>query len=151
MIQNNNSEQYTIQKGGYVTFDALSLRQLIISRLNQQGIFTDQNFLGSNLASIIDIISYSYNTLLYYLNKTATESMFTEAQLLENINRIVKIIDYSPVGAQTSTLTFNCSANTLTQGFYTIPRYSYLLINSIPYSFNEDIVFAKTQNTITES
>jgi hypothetical protein len=151
MIQNNNSEQYTIQKGGYVTFDALSLRQLIINRLNQQGVFTDQNFLGSNLASIIDIISYSYNTLLYYLNKTATESMFTEAQLLENINRIVKIIDYSPVGAQTSTLTFNCSANTLTQGFYTIPRYSYLLINSIPYSFNEDIVFAKTQNTITES
>lgn len=151
MIQNNNTEQYTIQKNGYVAFDALSLRQLIVNRLNQQGVFTDQNFLGSNLASVIDIIAYSYNTLLYYLNKTATESMFTEAQLLENINRIVKIIDYSPVGAQTSTLTFTCSANTFNQGFYTIPRYSYLQVNNIPYSFNEDIVFAKTQNTVTES
>jgi hypothetical protein len=151
MIQDNNTEQYTIQKNGYISFDALSLRQLIVNRLNQQGVFTDQNFLGSNLAAIIDIIAYSFNTLLYYLNKTGTESMFTEAQLLENINRIVKIIDYSPVGAQTSTLSFTCSANIFTQGFYTIPRYSYLQVNNIPYSFNEDIVFAKTQNNITES
>lgn len=142
---------YDIPKDGYVTFDALSLRQLIINRLNEQGIFTDQNYIGSNLASIIDIISYSYNTLIYYLNKTGTESMFTEAQLLENINRIVKIIDYSPIGAQTATLNFSCSASNFTQGFYTIPRYSYLLINNIPYSFNEDIVFAKTQNTVVES
>jgi hypothetical protein len=145
------TNNYSIPKDGYVAFDALSLRQLIINRLNEQGIFTDQNYIGSNLASIIDIISYSYNTLIYYLNKTATESMFTEAQLLENINRIVKIIDYSPIGDQTATLSFSCSANTFSQGFYTIPRYSYILINNIPFSFNEDIVFAKTQNTITES
>lgn len=142
---------YDIPKDGYVAFDALSLRQLIINRLNEQGTFTDQNYIGSNLASIIDIVSYSYNTLIYYLNKTATESMFTEAQLLENINRIVKIIDYSPIGAQTATLNFTCSASNFSQGFYTIPRYSYLLINNIPYSINEDIVFAKTQNTVTES
>lgn len=141
---------YDIPKDGYISFDALSLRQLIINRLNEQGVFTDQNYIGSNLASIIDIISYSYNTLIYYLNKTATESMFTESQLLENMNRIVKLIDYSPIGAQTATLAFSCSASTFQQGFYTIPRYSYLRINNIPYSFNEDILFAKTQNTITE-
>lgn len=145
------SNSYDIPKTGYVAFDAYSLRQLIIDRLNEQGIFTDQNFLGSNLASIIDIVAYSYNTLIYYLNKTATESMFTEAQLYENMNRIVKLIDYSPIGAQTSTLSFGCSATTLQRGFYTIPRYSYILINSIPFSFNEDIIFSKTQNSITEN
>ena len=146
----NNTEQYTLQKGGYVAFDAMSLRQLIIDRLNEQKVFTDQNFLGSNLASIIDIIAYSYNTLIYYLNRTSTESMFSEAQLYENINRIVKLIDYSPIGFQTSTLSFNCSATSLTQGLYTIPRYSYALVNNIPFSFNEDITFIKTTNT-TES
>jgi hypothetical protein len=77
--------------------------------------------------------------------------MFTEAELYENMNRIVKLIDYSPIGAQTSTLNFNCSATALPQGWYTIPRYSYILINSIPYSFNEDIIFAKTQNGSLES
>lgn len=146
----NNTEQFTIQKGGYVAFDAMSLRQLIVDRLNEQKVFSDQNFLGSNLASIIDIIAYSYNTLIYYLNKTSSESMFSEAQLYENINRIVKLIDYSPIGFQTSTLSFDCSATSLPQGLYTIPRYSYALVNNIPFSFNEDITFIKTTNT-TES
>jgi hypothetical protein len=140
----NNTDQFPLQKGSYVAFDAMSLRQLIIDRLNEQKVFTDQNFLGSNLASVIDIIAYSYNTLIYYLNKTSSESMFSEAQLYENINRIVKLIDYLPVGFQTSTLSFNCSATNLSQGLYTIPRYSYLLVNNIPFSFNEDITFIKT-------
>lgn len=148
MATTNN---YDIPKGGYVAFDAMSLRQLIIDRLNEQQVFTDQNFIGSNLASVIDIISYSYNTLIYYLNKTSTESMFSEAQLYENMNRIVKLVDYSPIGFQTSTLSFNCSASVLTQGLYTIPRYSYLISNNIPFSFNEDIIFIKTQNSVTES
>ena len=151
MATNPPQNQYDIPKDGYVAFDAMSLRDLIIRRLNEQNVFTDQNFLGSNLASIIDIISYSYNTLIYYLNKTSTESMFSEAQLYENMNRVVKLIDYKPVGFQTSTLNFNCSAFNFTQGIYTIPRYSYIAINNIFYSFNEDISFAKTTDTSVES
>jgi hypothetical protein len=148
MATNTTNNTFDIPKGGYVAFDAMSLRDLILNRLNEQKIFTDQNFLGSNLASIIDIIAYSYHTLIYYLNKTSSESMFSEAQLYENINRIVKLIDYSPVGFQTSTLTFNCSAQVLTPGLYTIPRYSYVLTNDIPFSFNEDITFIKTSTGI---
>lgn len=140
----DTTNNFDIPKGGYVAFDAMSLRDLIINRLNEQKVFTDQNFLGSNLASIIDIVAYSYHTLIYYLNKTSSESMFSEAQLYENINRIVKLIDYSPTGYQTSTLSFNCSAQQLTPGLYTIPRYSYVLTNDVPFSFNEDITFIKT-------
>jgi hypothetical protein len=142
---------YDIPKDGYVAFDAMSLRKLIINRLNEQNVFTDQNFIGSNLASIIDIIAYSYHTLIYYLNKTSSETLFSEAELYENINRIVKLIDYSPIGFQTSTLSFSCSAKSLAQGLYTIPRYSYLIVNNIPFSFNEDITFVKTVNDIEES
>lgn len=151
----NSLSNFDLPKKGYAAFDALSLRQLIIDRLNDQKTFTDQTYLGSNLAAIIDIVAYSYHTLIYYLNKTATESMFTEAQLYENINRIVKLIDYSPVGFQTSTLSFVCSAlgqTTTTRGLqanlYTIPRYSYVIAGngSIPFSFNEDITFNKTIN-----
>lgn len=145
-----NTQSFDIPKDAYVAFDALSLRQLIINRLNEQKVFTDQNFVGSNLASIIDIVSYAYNTLIYYLNKTSSESMFSEAQLYENINRIVKILDYSPIGFQTSTLSFNCSAAALSQGLYTIPRYSYVVTNNVPFSFNEDITFVKTQTGTLE-
>lgn len=147
----NNNSNFEIPKGGYVAFDALSLRQLIVQRLNEQNVFTDQNFIGSNLAAVIDIVAYSYNTLIYYLNKTSTESMFTEAQLYENMNRIVKLVDYNPVGFQTSTLTFGCSAQAaLTQGIYTIPRYSSIIANNIPFSFNEDITFVKETNGVED-
>jgi hypothetical protein len=145
------TNSFDLPKDGYVAFDAMSLRQLIINRLNEQDVFKDQNFLGSNLAAIIDIVAYSYHTLIYYLNKTSSESMFSEAQLYENINRIVKLIDYSPIGFQTSTLAFNCSADSLDQSLYTIPRYSYIISNNILYSFNEDITFVKTQDQILES
>jgi hypothetical protein len=146
----NSNNNFDIPKDSYVSFDALSLRQLIIERLNAQNVFTDQNFIGSNLAAVIDIIAYSYHTLIYYLNRTSTESMFSEAQLYENINRIVKILDYKPVGFQTSTLSFNCSAQNFTSGLYTIPRYSYIATNNIAFSFNEDITFAKTFPTAIE-
>lgn len=139
------TNNFDIPKGGYVAFDATSIRQLIINRLNEQNVFTDQNYIGSNLAAIIDIVSYVFHTLIYYLNKTSTESLFTEAQLYENINRIVKLIDYSPIGYQTSTLSFNCSAQNLSVGnLYTIPRYTYVLANNIPFSFNDDITFLKS-------
>lgn len=148
MSTSNNN--FDIPKGGYVAFDAMSLRQLIIQRLNEQNVFTDQAFIGSNLASIIDIIAYSYHTLIYYLNRTSNEAMFTEAALYENINRIVKTIDYKPIGFQTSTLTYNCSALNFSQGIYTIPRYSFIVINNIAFSYNDDITFAKTTNTALE-
>jgi len=135
--------EFPLQTNSYAAFDAISLRNLIIQRLNDQGILTDQNYIGSNIASIIDIISFSFNTLIYYLNKTSTESMFTEAQLYENISRIVKLLDYKPIGYQTSTLSFQCTAvaGIFESRAYTIPRYSYITVGGIPFSFNEDITF----------
>lgn len=143
------TNEYPLPKDSYAAFDAISLRNLIIERLNNQGILTDQNYIGSNLASIIDIISYSFNTLIYYLNRTSTESMFTEAQLYENINRIVKLLDYKPTGYQTSTLAFQCSAIGFDPGIYTIPRYSYLSLGGATFSFNEDVSFSFSQSFAT--
>jgi hypothetical protein len=150
-MSNNPPAQntYPLPSNSYAAFDAIALRNLIIDRLNTQGTFTDQNYIGSNLASVIDIVSFAYNSLIYYLNKTSTESTFTEAQLYENVNRIVKILDYKPVGFQTSTLTFQASANkNFSIGSYTIPRYSYLTLGSVAYSFNEDVSFNITTNNV---
>jgi len=146
----NNFNNFDIPKEGYVAFDAMSLRQLILDRLNKQNVFTDQNFVGSNLASIIDIVAYSYNTLIYYLNRTASESMFTEAQIYENINRIVKILDYNPLGYQTSTLSISATVDNLAKDIYTIPRYSSVSVNGISFSFNEEITFIKSLSATSE-
>jgi hypothetical protein len=156
-MQNENYPSFPISPNTYAAFDAISLRNLIIERLNAQGTFTDQNYIGSNLSSIIDIVSYAFNTLLFYLNRTSSEATFTEAQLYENINRIVKLLDYKPIGYQTSTLSFQASADNTrnvfdaTNQYYTIPRYAHIIVGGIVFSFNEDITFAVNEyNSIVE-
>lgn len=137
-----------IQPNEYIAFDATTIREFIRTRLTQSGLFTDQYLEGSNLTAITNIIAYSFHTLMFYLNKTSSESMFSEAQIYENINRIVKLINYSPIGNQTSTVVFTCSATSdLKVGSYTIPRYSFIRINNAPYTFNQDVTFTKTLST----
>jgi hypothetical protein len=149
--QQNQFNDFNLPIDGYTAFDALSLKSLIINRLNANNIITDQNYEGSNMSSIIDIIAYAYHVLLFYLNRTGAESTFTTAELYENINKIVKLIGYKPIGAQTSVLPFQASANAnLASGLYTLPRYSYVIVNGTSFTFNSDITFAKNTNAIEE-
>jgi len=143
MATNNNQfNDYNLPVNAYASFDALSLKNLIISRLNSANNFTDQRYEGSNLSSIIDIIAYSYHVLLFYLNRTSAETTLTTAELYENVNKIVKLIGYNPIGYQTAILPFKATANqNFATGAYTIPRYSFFNVNGINYSFNKDITF----------
>jgi DNA-dependent RNA polymerase auxiliary subunit epsilon len=144
MNTESDSTDLNIGKNEYVAFDAVSLKDFIRTKLSNSGLFTDQAYEGSNLNAINNIISYSFHTLMYYMNQTATESMFSEAQLYENINRIVKQLNYSPVGAQAPTLSFAVSATSqLPIGTYTIPRYTFVRAGNAPYSFNTDVTFTK--------
>ncbi len=62
---------YKLPKNAYLSFDADSLKSLIIERLNENETFTDQNFEGSNFSAFIDVVAYMYHVLLFQLN-TAT-------------------------------------------------------------------------------
>ena len=136
---------FTLPKRAYAAFDATSIKQLMEERLNDNSTFTGQNFEGSNLSSLLDVMAYSYHVLLFYLNQTGTEAMFTEAELYENMNRIVKALDYKPTGTQTSSVAFQATAlSTLVEGTYTIPRYTTIDVGSVFYSFAADATFNKT-------
>jgi hypothetical protein len=65
------SDIVPFDKNSYVAFDGVSIRDIIVNRLNQGQVFTDQNYQGSNLSGLIDVVSYTFSTLLYYLNKTS--------------------------------------------------------------------------------
>jgi hypothetical protein len=136
---------FTLPKKSYTSFDALTLKQLIKDRLNEEGVFTDQIFEGSNISAIIDIIAYSYHTLLFYLNQSSNETLFSESSIYENMNRIVKLINYKPIGYQTSLLPFTVQANgNIPRNLYTLKRYSFFIVNGTYFSFKEDITFNKT-------
>jgi hypothetical protein len=147
-------EQFIFNKNSYVSFDGTSLRDIIVDRLNRGQVFTDQNYQGSNLAAVIDIIAYSFSNLLFYLNKTSSESMFSESQIYENMNRIVKILNYKPLGPQGQNVPVRFSVNNLAKNNYIIPRYSYISIGSTNYSFITDVSFSKkteaSQENITD-
>lgn len=146
MASNNDP---LLNPNSYVSFDATSISDLIVNRLNQGEIFTDQNYQGSNLSSLLDVISYTFSTLLFYLNKTSSESMFSEAQIYENMNRIVKLLNYNPKGKQSQSVAYNINAS-LGFGNYVIPRYSYIKIGATNYSFPKDIYFSSLENNVLE-
>jgi hypothetical protein len=140
--KNNDFLDFNLPQDAYAAFDAVSLKDFIVKRLNENEKFTDQNFEGSNLAAIIDIVAYSYHVLLFYLNNTATEVSFDQATLYENMNKIVKTIGYKPSGKQTSLASINATADaSLTTGNYTIKKYSYFLVDNVQFTTNKDYSF----------
>jgi hypothetical protein len=116
----------------------------MIDQLNKGGVFVDQNYEGSNLSAILEILAYYTHVLMFYLNQTSSEVMFSQTAIYENMNRIVKLIDYKPTGKQTSLVPITCQASpSLTPGSYTIRKYSYFLVDNIQYTFIYDYPFEK--------
>lgn len=143
-MNTNNFTEYNLPKSAYASFDATSLKDLIIERLNESQVFKDQNFEGSNINAFIDVVAYMYHVLLFYLNNTSSESTFTTAELYENINRLVSNLGYKPTGNQTSLATINLSAaSNLPPNTYTIKRFSTIIVNAIPFTSIKDITFDK--------
>lgn len=142
---------FNLPRNAYAAFDAVSLKQLIINRVKNSGLFPDIDYEGSNINGITDIIAYTYHVLLFYLNQTASESLFSQAELFENMNKIVSLIGYKVNGNQTSLLNFTLSADaSLSPNSYTIKRFSNISVANIPYSFNKDITFQKTTSNGVE-
>jgi hypothetical protein len=142
-------QDFPLAYNAYAAFDATNLKTLMQQRLSENGTFTDQVFEGSNFNNLLDVVAYMYNVLLFYLNQTSNESLFSSSQIYENMNKIVKLLNYKPQGIQTSILNFNASANqSLPPGVYTIPRFSYFTINDLYYSFNTDLTFIKTNDQV---
>jgi hypothetical protein len=139
------NQNFPLSFNSYAAFDATSLKTLMQQRLIDGGVFTDQIFEGSNFNSLLDVIAYSYHVLLFYLNRTANEASFSNSQLYENVNRIVKLLNYNPIGIQTSIVSFSATAtDNLDEGIYTIPKYAFFNLNDINYSFTDDITFTKS-------
>jgi len=149
--KDNDFLDYNLPQNAYVAFDAVSLKDYIVNRLNTNEKFTDQNYDGSNLAAVIDIIAYSYHVLLFYLNNTASEVNFDQASIYENMNKIVKLIGYKPAGKQTSIVPINAVGSTdMAIGNYTIRKNSFFVADGVQYNFIDDYSFNKT-TTETET
>lgn len=147
-MSDKDTLEYNLPQTAYINFDAVSLKNFIIQRLNENSTFTDQNYEGSNMSFLIEILAYYTHVLMFYLNQNSSESLFDQASIYENMNRIVKLIGYKPTGRQTSMVPINCLASAnLAVGSYMIRKYSYFLVDSIQYTVLDDTLFEKTTTT----
>lgn len=111
----------------FLRFSAYSIKDAITRKLSEDSKFTDQVFEGSNLAILIDIVSYMYQCLIYQLNNAASESMFSDTQLYSNITRLIKFIGYNPKGCTASNITLyinNSTKNGESLRAFWLPAYS---------------------------
>lgn len=128
----------------YLSFDEVSMRDLLIRFLSRSGVYTDQIFPGSDISVFIDIASYMFAQLTYIANGNAAEATFSEAQFYENINRLCKLLGYSPRGFSTATaeckIVINSSrynsrfGNVQEAAVRGIPRYTSYKIGDKTYS-----------------
>lgn len=147
-----NFTEFNLPRDAYTTFDATTLKELIISRLNESEVFRDQVYEGSNINSFIDIVAYMYHVLLFYLNTTSAESTFTTASLYENMNKIVSNLGYKPIGKQTSLAVMSLSGSAaMPAGVYTLKRFSSIIAGGQPFTIIRDVNFEKTQSGVSES
>lgn len=147
----DNFTDFKLPKDAYLSFDANSLKELIIERLNENEAFTDQNFEGSNFSAFIDVVAYMYHVLLFYLNTTSNESTFTTATIYENMSKLVSNIGYKPLGDQTSILDISLQAQDITAGVYVLPKFSFVNVGASSYYTLEDITFEKVESNVLET
>lgn len=138
----------------YLKFSAYSIKDLITRKLTEDTKFTDQIYEGSNLAIIIDIFSHMAQCLLYSLNNTAAESMFSDTRIYENMNRLVKFIGYNPHGisAPTATLTLDQSVlfKSSNQQSFILHKYSAIDVGKTD-RLGHRIYYSLVENVVTNS
>lgn len=129
-------------KTDFLQFNAYRIKDLIKQKLAQDSNFTYQIYPGSNLEILIDIVAYMFQGMLYSLNTSAAESMFSDTQFYENINRLCNFLGYNPKGCSTPSATFAIS-NVVPP--IVIPRYAYINTGNVDgqgrpvcYSFSTD-------------
>lgn len=135
-------------KTDYLILDGLTIDQKLKNNLNSYSTFTDQNYSGSNLNILNKSMSYAFSLLMYYLNQTVHGTSYSETEIYENMNKILKQQGYKPLGYQTSSVSVSLSAPaTISVGVYNIPRFSYSMVGGLKFSLSDDLPFSKTTTT----
>jgi len=141
----------------YLRFSADSMKDLLTQHLNSSGVYTDQIYEDSDLSVLLDVFSFMYSVLTYQINQSGSEATFTDAQLYENLNRIVKMLGYNPRGFVTSTVAVSMGIEGILNntGILSIPKYTTFTTSLtdgngdlIKYTFVDNFAFVADSTSI---
>lgn len=95
----------------YLKWDAQSIQELLRRKLLESGLLTDQLYPASDIKILMDLFAWTFDVLTYMLNNAAADVLFSDTQLYENMNRLVKLLSYSPHGYLTANAPFLIGIN----------------------------------------
>jgi hypothetical protein len=94
------------------SLDFNTLKQNFVSYLQSNSAFKDFNFQGSNINTLLDLMSYNSYLNAFYLNMVASEMFMDSAQKLNSVVSHAKELNYVPRSAKSSEATVSFTINT---------------------------------------
>ena len=97
----------------FTNLDFNQVKESLRAYLEANSNFTDYNFDGSNLSSILDVLAYNTYITSYNANMVANEVFIDSATLRENVVALARNIGYIPRSrkAATSAISFFVDAS----------------------------------------
>lgn len=138
----------------YTAFDFDTIKTELINKLSKEDIFKDYNFSGSNINTLLELVSAVGDLFGFYINMTANESFLQTGTLFENLNKLAQLVGYKVTGYTSSeaTLTLTsipASYNLTTKNNYkiSIPKFTrFTCVN--PAEDGQSIYFTNTDEII---
>ena len=91
----------------FTGLDFDQIRQTLRDYLRSNSNFTDYDFEGSNLSSILDVLAYNTYITSYNANMVANEVFIDSATLRENVVALARNIGYLPRSKKSSRAVVN--------------------------------------------
>ena len=114
--------------------------------LSQQNEFTDYDFEGSGMSTLLDVLAYNTHYLGYNANMLANEMYLDSADLRSSVVSLAKQVGYTPTSCTSSTATIDVLVNDATGASLTMSRgtkftttvdgQSYSFVNNADVSIN---------------
>lgn len=136
-----------------VGLDFDTIKQNLITFLQNQSIFSDYNFTGSGLNVLLDVLAYNTGYLGYYLNMVANESFLDSAKLRESVVSIAKQLGYLPQSRHAAEAIINLIIsppnNSNPPATLVIPQNTQFItsVNNVNYTFGTTVDYTVALNT----
>ena len=104
-----------------------SIKSNLKTFMQAQSEFSDYNFDGSGLSTLLDVLAYNTHYMAYYLNMSVNESFIDTAQLRESVVSHAKLLGYTPRSRVASQATINVTFAEVSGGSnsaMTLPKFT---------------------------
>jgi len=142
----------------FANLDFDQIKKSITDYLRSNSNFTDYDFEGSNLSTIIDALAYNTYITSYNANMVSNEVFIDSATLRENVVSLARNIGYTPrsskssranISFQIDTINYSVKPQTITLNKGTVATSSNFGNESYAFSILEDITVTVNDNFAT--